>query len=234
MQTSYRFITFMLLAVFSLVNITGASAQTVAVHGEIQSTGKVFINSSTGQWSPAMPTYPLLHDTGIKTEDGIASILFKNGSRVDLSRNTVVSIASAQPGYIIELKEGVISFNITPSSSLSVSTASAGILARGGKEAVIGNINMRGTCVEVKSFTGDIQITSSEAGPKLLNTGENATFGNCNPAAVPPAYSSAETTAKYIVLGGMGILVVDALLKSPYILTTDGHGDIGRGFRIQW
>ncbi len=39
-----------------------------------------------------MPTYPLLQDTGIRTEDGSASIFFKDGSRVDLSTDTIVSV----------------------------------------------------------------------------------------------------------------------------------------------
>jgi hypothetical protein len=49
-----------------------------------------------------------------------------------------------------------------------------------------------------------------------------------------PAYSSGEIAAKYIILAGMGILAVDSLLKSPYILSSNGHGNINRGFIIQW
>ena len=229
----FRLISFFIIGIFSLINITNLSAQTVPVLGEIKSSGRVFISSSTGQWSPAMPTYPLLNDTGIKTEDGVASIFFKDGSKVDLARDSVVSVASAPPGHTIKLTQGVISFNITPSSSLSVSAASADILAIGGKEPVLGNITVRGTCMEVKSLTGNVQVTSSATGPKLLTSGGNALFGDCKPAAVP-AYSSAEITAKYIILSGMGLLVADSLLKSPYILNSSGHGDINRGFVIQW
>ena len=226
-------ISYFIIGIFSLLNITSLSAQTVPVLGEITSSGKVFISSSTGQWSPAMPTYPLLNDTGIKTEDGVASIFFRDGSKVDLSSRSVVSVVSMPQGQTIRLTQGVISFNIPPVSSLSVSAASADILAIGGKEPVLGNISVRGTCIEVKSFTGNVQVTSSATGPKLLTSGGNVLFGDCNPAAVA-AYSSGETTAKYVILSGMGLLVADSLLKSPYILNSGGHGDINRGFIIQW
>jgi hypothetical protein len=229
MNNFSRLISYVTIGIFSLANIASLSAQAVPVLGEIKSRGKVFISSSTGQWSPAMPTYPLLNDTGIKTEDGVASIFFKDGSKVDLSSGSVVSVVSTPQSHTIKLTQGVISFNVTPSSSLSVSAASADILAIGGKEPVLGNITVRGTCIEVKSFTGNIQATSSATGPKLLTSGGNALFGDCNVAAVP-AYSSGETNAKYLILSGMGLLVVDSLLKSPYILNSSGHGDIDRGF----
>jgi hypothetical protein len=141
-----------------MVNVSGVSAQTVSVLGEIQSTGKVFINSSTGQWMTAMPTYPLLHNTGIKTENGIAAIFFKDASRLDLSQETIVTVAHTSSTHSVKLSHGIVQFNISPSSSLSVSTASADILVNAGKEAVVGKITVRGTCIEVESFAGDIQV----------------------------------------------------------------------------
>lgn len=225
-----KLISYFIVCIFSLINLASLSAQTVPVLGEIKSRGKVFMSTSTGQWSPAMPTYPLLSDTGVKTEDGVATIFFKDGSKVDLSRDTVVSVVSRQPGHTVRITQGVISFNIAPSSSLSVSAASADILAIGGKGPVLGNVTVNGTCIEVRSFSGTVQVTTATTGSKLLTSGENASFGECNLAALP-AYSSGEIAAKYIILSGMGLLVVDSLLKSPYILGREGPGDISRGFR---
>jgi hypothetical protein len=227
MNNFSKLISYFIIVIFSVVNIASLSAQSVPVLGEIKSSGNVFISSSTGQWSPAMPTYPLLNDTGIKTEDGVASIFFKDGSKVDISKNSVVSVVSTPPGHTIKLTQGVISFNLTSSSSLAISALSADVLAIGGKDPVFGNVIVRGNCVEVKSFTGVVQVTSA-TGPKLLKSGENASFGECIAAA--PVYSSGETTAKYVILSGMGLLIIDALLKSPYILNSSGGGDIDRGF----
>ena len=188
MNNSYRLISYFLLAVFSLVNIAGVSAQTVAVLGELQSTGKVFISSSTGKWSPAMPTYPLLQDTGIRTEDGSASIFFKDGSRVDLSRDTIVSIAGGAPNYTMHLAKGVIAFSIKPISSLSVSTPSASIsvnskdniVQKVGYEkssCILGVISSNEKGTEVRSISGRILVASSTAGTKTLVTGESMLVG---------------------------------------------------------
>ena len=242
MQILCRVISYLLLAVFSLVDVAGVSAQTVPVLGEIQSTGKVFISSPDGKMSAATPTYPLFQDTGIKTEEGNSLVFFKDGSRVDLSRDSLImSIHFEAPDYTIRLAQGVMVFNISSLSTLTVSTASAGILVSGGKEAVVGSITVSGKCTEVKSFAGDIQVTSPTTGPMLLTTGKNALYGDCNPVAATdpqkggPVYSSGEIAGKYIILSGVALLVVDSLLKSPYILDTNGgHGDINRGFKIQW
>jgi hypothetical protein len=180
-----------------------------------------------------MPTYPLLNNSGIKTEDGIAAIFFKDASRLDLSRETIVTVAHSSSTHSIKLSHGIVLFNISPSSSLSVSTASADILASAGKEAVAGKITVRGPCIEVESFAGDIQVTPPVLGTRLLRTGENVVLGDC-PVAALPVYSSGEIAAKYIILAGMGVLAVDSLLKSPYILSSNGHGNIGRGLIIQW
>ena len=187
MNNSCRLIPYFLLAVFSLVNIAGVSAQTVAVLGELQSTGKVFISSSAGKWVPAMPTYPLLQDTGIRTENGTASIFFKDGSRVDLSRDTVVSIAGGAPNYAIHLAKGVIVFSIKPVSSLSVSTPSASISVNSKDNIVqkvgyekssrmLGVISSNEKGTEVRSISGRIVVTST-AGTKTLVTGESMLIG---------------------------------------------------------
>ena len=135
-----------------------------------------------------MPTYPLLQDTGIRTEDGSASIFFKDGSRVDLSRDTIVSIAGEAPNYTMHLAKGVIAFSIKPISSLSVSTPSASIsvnskdniVQKVGYEKssrVLGVISSNEKGTEVRSISGRILVASSTAGTKTLVTGESMLVG---------------------------------------------------------
>jgi hypothetical protein len=183
-----RFISYFLFVVFSLVNIAAVPAQTVAVLGELQTTGKVFISSSTNKWLPAMPTYPLLQDTGIRTEDGSASLFFKDGSRVDLSTDTVVSVSGGAPNYVLHLVKGVVAFSIKPVSSLSISTPSAAIsvnskdnlVQKVGYEKssrVLGVVSSNEKGTEVRSISGRILVTSSSAGTKTVVTGESMLVG---------------------------------------------------------
>lgn len=188
MKKTYSVISYIILTVFSLVTIGGVSAQNLGVFGEIKSTGKVFIGSSSGNWSPAMPAYPLLQDTGIRIEDGSASIFLKDGSRVDLSRDTIVSISGEAPNYTINLAKGVLVFSITPTSSLAVSTPSAsilvnskdGIVQKVGHEKssrILGVISSNEKGTEVRSISGRIVVASSTAGTKTLVTGESMLVG---------------------------------------------------------
>lgn len=188
MQKSYRMISYFIIFIFSLVNIAGVSAQNVSVLGEIQASGKVFIGSSSGKWTPAMPTYPLLQDTGIRTEDGSASISFKDGSRVDFSRDTIASITGEAPNYSIHLAKGVIAFNITSASSLSIATPSASISLNGrdslvrkvGHEKpgrVLGVISVTEKGTEVRNISGKILVSASATGSRQLTNGESMLVG---------------------------------------------------------
>ena len=189
MKRTYTLTSYFLILVFSLVNIAGVSAQSISVLGEIKSSGKVFIGLSNGQWSSALPTYPLLENTAIRTEDGNASISFRDGSRVDLSRDTVATITGSSADYVINLAQGVIAFNISPSSSLSVSTPTAsisvnsknGLVQKVGYEKstrVLGVISATEKGTEVRNISGKILVSSSATGSKTLSTGESILMGH--------------------------------------------------------
>lgn len=247
MNNFCRHISYFLLAVFSLVNIAGA--QTVAVLGELQSTGKVFISSSNGKWTPAMPTYPLLQGTGIRTEDGSTSIFFKDGSRVDLSRDTIVSIAGGAPNYTIHLAKGVIAFSIKPISSLSVSTPSAtisvnsreGIVQMVGHEKsfpVLGVISSNEKGTEVRSISGRILIASSTAGTRTLVTGESMLVGPDSSYKVYKTQAELVESpgAGWALINGVWVFVGVAAGEGAVIyglnstLTDDGHPASPSGF----
>jgi len=135
-----------------------------------------------------MPTYPLLENTAIRTEDGSASISFRDGSRVDLSRDTVATISGSSADYQITLAQGVIAFNITPSSSLSVTTPTANISVNSKKDLVqkvayekatrvLGVISATKKGTEVRNISGKILVSSSATGSKMLTTGESILVG---------------------------------------------------------
>ena len=182
---------YVLILVFSLVNIAGVSAQSISVLGEIKSSGKVFIGSASGKWSSAMPTYPLLENTAIRTEDGSASITFKDGSRVDLSRDTIATVSGSSADYMITLAQGVIAFNIGPSSSLSVTTPTAHVSVNsknalvqkvGFEKAsrVLGVISATEKGTEVRNISGKILVNASTSGTRTLASGESVLIGQDN------------------------------------------------------
>lgn len=172
-----------------LFSFTAASAQGVATLGEIQTSGNVFIESSNGKWMPSGKTYPLLQGTAIKTEEGSASIHFRDGSRVAMSKNTMALIDGVASHYTIRLVQGVLAFNISPASALTVSTASADVYVNDKKGIVqktsqetsawhLGavSVNERGT--DIKSISGKIFVNVSASDTKLIPPGESMLIGS--------------------------------------------------------
>jgi len=177
-------ITALLLIAFLFSHIAAVSAQSVTVLGEVTTRGRVFIESSSGQWLPAPATYPLIQNTGIKTDDGSASIYFKDGSRVDISKNSFVMIDGIASEYSMQMNKGVLAFNVTPSSSLTVRTPSTVITANAKSPSVklvniensgrvLGIISTTEKGTEIRSISGRLMVDVSSSDTKLVSTGES-------------------------------------------------------------
>lgn len=184
---------FVFISAFILTNFfspfSPASAQSVLTLGEIHATGTVFIESSYGNWQPSAKTYPLLQGTKIKTGEGSASLHFRDGSRVDLSKNTMAVIEGSSSDVSVKLVSGVIAFNISPASSLTVSTASTDVSVNSRKGIVqkvflesagwsLGAVSVSDKGTEVKSISGKIFVSVSSSDMKLVAPGENIFIGS--------------------------------------------------------
>lgn len=165
-----------------------AAAQGVAVLGEIRAEGRVLVGSSGGQWTSVTPGYPLLQATSLRTEDGVASIYFKDGSRIALSKDTAAIFEGSAGDYSVSLSKGVMAFNIGPAASLSVTTSSGSISTRNrnnivqkvsyekaGRVKGIISTSEKGT--EVRSVSGSLQVNINASDTKLVSAGESVFIG---------------------------------------------------------
>jgi hypothetical protein len=243
MKKTYTLTSYFLILIFSLVNIAGVSAQNISVLGEIKSSGKVFIGLSNGQWSSALPTYPLFENTAIRTEDGNASISFRDGSRVDLSRDTVATITGSSADYMINLVQGVIAFNMSPSSSLSVTTPTAHVSVNSKNDLVqkvgyeksnrvLGVISATEKGTEVKNISGKILVNASTKGTtRTLASGESILIGQDNNFKVYKTQSVTGGAPTRGVIVGQAIVLVSfgAGAVWAYSEAQDGKGSV-KGF----
>ncbi|MBI5848222.1 MAG: FecR domain-containing protein [Nitrospirae bacterium] len=172
------------MAMFSFSVIAPVSAQSIAVLGEVRANGKVSIESTSGQWLSAPATYPLLQNTGIRTDDGTASLYLKEGSRIDLSKDSLALIDGSSSNYAIHMSNGTLAFNVAPGASLSVQTTSTTIsvnrksslvqkvsLEKSGR--VLGVISATDKGTEVRCISGRVAIEVTPAETKLLSSGES-------------------------------------------------------------
>ncbi len=175
---------FMVLAAFTVSIIAPVSAQSIAALGEVRTNGKVFIETTGKQWLSAPLTYPLLQNTGIRIDEGSAALYFKEGSRIDLSSNSLVVVDGSNSQYTVQMAKGILAFNMAPGATLTVQTASTSVsvnkknplvqkvsLEKSGR--VLGVISSSEKGTEVRCISGRIAIDVTPAETKLLSSGES-------------------------------------------------------------
>jgi hypothetical protein len=175
-----------------------ALAEGPVAFGEMKASGAVQIESSTGKWVEMQDVYPLLKNTKLRTGDGLIFITTREGSRIDLSRGTEVTIDAMNGSYSVNLVRGSISFNVAPTSTLNIDTKQANIsiasqvagyhsLVAGYGAPSLANTqgmvfnNDKGTLI--RSNNGRIEVVINGLQPRTLNTGESlfaALEGNGN------------------------------------------------------
>lgn len=188
MKIMYCVVIFLCSAVGYVGDLSTAFAQTVPVLGEIRAMGRVFIEESRDKWRAAMPNYPLLQGTRLKTEDGTASLFFKDGSRIDLGKGTTALIGGSDGSYSMGLSKGLLAFNVNSLSSCTISTPSADIRAGRGKNVVqkvsageaermrgVISVSEKGT--EVRVISGKLHVSTSQTETGLVSAGENIIIG---------------------------------------------------------
>lgn len=172
----------------SIILISPASAQTITALGEVRTSGKVFIESSDGKWLPAPAVYPLLQGSAIKAEEGSASIFFRDGSRMDLSKDTVTSVNGSVGNMVISLAQGTVAFNVPPTAAFTVTTPSASVAVNSPKGMVqkvtfekpvrvLGTVTAGEKGTEVRSISGRMIVTVSRSEARVLASGESMFIG---------------------------------------------------------
>jgi len=172
---------------FMLSGISVVSAQSVDVLGDIKSSGKVFVASANGTWLPIKSTYPIIENTGIKTADGTASLYFRDGSRSDIAKDSLASVAGSASDFSITLSTGVIAFNMTGTAKLSIFTPSATVFVNAknnpvqkvglSRERVLGALAVTEKGTEVRSISGRIMVDVPAGESRVVSTGESIFVG---------------------------------------------------------
>jgi hypothetical protein len=246
-----------LLAAFTLINFipaTQVTAQEPIAFGEIKAGGTVQIESSVGKWIKVQDIYPLLKNTKLRTEDGIVFITTKDGSRIDLSRNTEASIDAANGSYTVNLVKGTLTFNMNPSESFIVMTEHAIVKAsqqEGGTYPLVAGVgapapaNIQGMVFNdedgtfVKSDSGKINVVFRDGSqPKVLTDGQTL-LALTREKRTRRKAAAAEGPSGDQNAGWKQALIVGGFLATGAILTPDGWRGEGTpsptaGFNRHW
>jgi len=237
---------------FMLTSVSGVLAQSVDVLGEMKSTGKVFISSSNGSWLPARAAYPILENTGIKTEDGTASLYFKDDSRTCIAKDSLASVTGSVSNFSVTLSKGILAFNMTGTATLSVFTPSTTVSVNAknspvqkvslSRSRVLGVIAVTEKGTEVRSTSGSIMVSVPAGGSRMVSTGESIFIGADSSVRVfktqavaqddddrkKPAgayWLSGDKAIEYGILGGVGVTTGTAFALGSH-WNGDGEGHL--------
>jgi hypothetical protein len=168
------FVSVLLIFFFLSMNIAfipQVLAQEPLAYGEIKTSGEVLIESSNGKWLKMRDVYPLLNETKLKTGDGAVIIAMKDGSRIELSKETETALQAQKGAYTSNLAKGTLSFRVIPSSTLTIITPDATISAIPNPSNIQGIVSCTDKGTEVRSVSGEINV-SYNSHEKLLDSGE--------------------------------------------------------------
>jgi len=232
---TYRFISLILIPLLIFSNFIFAahiSAQETVAFGEIKASGAVQIKSSTGQWVEMRDVYPLLKNTELRTGDEIVSITTRGGSRIELSKGTEVAFEALNGRYTINLKQGTLSFNMTPPELLTVTTAQATVSVVPNPENYRGMVSCSEKGTEVSSISGKVNVSYLGSNTKILTAGESlfvSAKGQVIASAAGAATTGATTGAAAgatagAAIGTTGLIVAGVLVTTGIVVAVSALG----------
>lgn len=151
--------------------------------GEMRTYGDVFIRSSTGNWTPAPPSYPILVNTAVNIEKGAVALRFKDGSRINLDESTTAVITGTESGYAVHLSQGGLAIHSSPAASLALSNTAIDISVNNGDGvnqgvAFLGTMRSRDKKIEVQSLSGEARVRVSALETRILPAGKGMVIGS--------------------------------------------------------
>ncbi len=92
-----------------------------------------------GKTVPAagVPSWPLMAGDELATEQGPATLQFKDGSRVVLGKSTKAKVEEAEGSLILRLIDGSMKYNVSPKSALRLEVAGKPLAYEPGKEGTV-------------------------------------------------------------------------------------------------
>jgi hypothetical protein len=210
------------------------SAQAIMALGELNAKGEVFVGSSDGKWTPSGSTYPLLQNTAIKTKDGLASLFLIDGSRIDLSKETIAVVDGNPADYTMKLSKGIIAFNVMSASSFTVTSPSSIVLIGKSTDVlhkvsvknegrVLGVIIVNDKGTEIRSIAGTMTVSTNNAVIKQIATGENMFVRADNTFKVYKTQADAEDKGTRIIQAGDRVEVKTNGLEGIYKVDPEGN-----------
>lgn len=182
------------------------------VLGTVTAMGHASMKGALDRWVPVdEKTYPLVAGAALRTELGTMSMLMKDGTSIDIGKQTNLIVNGTLNSYLMHLQLGTMAFKVHPGVGLTVTTPSTSVVVQrvsGGaetarytfKDEVSGIITHDGKDTQVVCLRGKFSVVPANAETQLLTEGTRASVAD--PQAVSGSQSG--TTTATPVSSGAG------------------------------
>ena len=129
--------------------------------GQAIAAGDAQINLNGSGWTKiGEMTYPVGAESALRTGGGSLSISLKNGGRIDLGRNSEISVSPRPGGYMVSLAKGRVVVNNPAKASICVRTPD-GLMFRPANGNSSYAVYFDGR-PQAASFAGNLEVTAGE------------------------------------------------------------------------
>lgn len=119
-----RFMSLVVVILFLLFCQVAFSMESqINVLGDVIGEGRADMKAAFNNWIPVTgKTYPIVSQTQLKTGDGKMSIMLRDGVRMEIAKNSDLTISGSKGNYTVSLDNGSIGFSVPQGIDFSVVT----------------------------------------------------------------------------------------------------------------
>lgn len=141
-----KFVSATLVVSFLLFSQTAFSLETqLNVIGDVVADGKAEMKAAFNKWIPIKgKSYPIADGTQLKTSDGKLSVVLRDGVRIEIAKNSLVTISGSRSSYSINLDNGSLGFSVPHGVDFSVVTRTSTVTVPSA-EGLIKKVSMEAT-----------------------------------------------------------------------------------------
>jgi len=189
-----------------------AMEPSVSILGDIVGKGTTEMQTAFNKWiSVSDKAYPLMDGSHLRSGDGTMSSIFRDGARMEVGKNSEITVTGARGNYAVGLSKGKIAFSLPQGISFSVTTPTSAVQTRvqpnmiqmvstTSQDYVRGSVGYDGKGTTITAVSGTLLVKDAKgvaaytvtAGNSIYIAGSESGY-RATPTQTPPPQAAPQT-----------------------------------------
>ena len=128
-RSGFILVVSIMVGFFLLLGQAAYSAEsTITILGDVVGNHNTYMKAAFSQWiSVSGKPYPLIDGTRLQVGDGMMSVVFRDGARMEIAKFTDLVVNGSRGSYIVSMDNGKVGFVIPQGTSFSIKTPNSTI-----------------------------------------------------------------------------------------------------------